>query len=77
MERITVSLDERSYPISIGAGLFNDPAHLSFLSAKQKVVVISNVTVAPLYADKILSLIEQQGCAAKFLSCLMANSTNH
>ena len=24
MERITVSLGERSYPISIGAGLFND-----------------------------------------------------
>ncbi|KLN66919.1 3-dehydroquinate synthase [Vibrio sp. VPAP30] len=67
MERITVSLDERSYPISIGAGLFNDPAHLSFLSAKQKVVVISNVTVAPLYADKILSLLEQLGCEASVL----------
>lgn len=72
MERITVSLGERSYPISIGAGLFNDPAHLSFLnhfqqSAKQKVVVISNVTVAPLYADKILSLLEQQGCEASLL----------
>ena len=58
MERITVSLGERSYPISIGAGLFDDPAHLSFLSnpnssAKQKVVVISNVTVAPIYAEKI------------------------
>ncbi|MBN3495144.1 3-dehydroquinate synthase [Vibrio neptunius] len=67
MERITVSLGERSYPISIGAGLFNDPAHLSFLSAKQKVVVITNVTVAPLYADKILSLLEQVGCEASLL----------
>ncbi len=72
MERITVSLGERSYPISIGAGLFNDPAHLSFLnrsnsSAKQKVVVISNVTVAPLYADKIILLLEQQGCEASLL----------
>ncbi|WP_406732512.1 3-dehydroquinate synthase [Vibrio scophthalmi] len=72
MERITVSLDERSYPISIGAGLFNDPAHLSFLScvnssAKQKVVVISNVTVAPLYAKKILSLLELQGCQVSLL----------
>ncbi|KJY84965.1 3-dehydroquinate synthase [Vibrio neptunius] len=67
MERITVSLGERSYPISIGAGLFNDPAHLSLLSAKQKVVVITNVTVAPLYADKILSLLEQVGCEASLL----------
>lgn len=26
MERITVNLGERSYPISIGAGLFANPA---------------------------------------------------
>ncbi|RJX72316.1 3-dehydroquinate synthase [Vibrio sinensis] len=67
MERITVSLDERSYPITIGAGLFNDPAPLSFLTAKQKVVVISNVTVAPLYADKILALLKHHGCYASLL----------
>lgn len=67
MERITVSLGERSYPISIGAGLFTDPAHLSFLAEKQKVVVISNVTVAPLYANKILSLLDQLGCDASLL----------
>ncbi|MGY3568528.1 3-dehydroquinate synthase [Vibrio paucivorans] len=72
MERITVSLGERSYPISIGAGLFNDSAHLSFLensksSVKKKVVVISNVTVAPLYADKILSQLEQLNCDASLL----------
>lgn len=67
MERITVSLDERSYPISIGAGLFNDPALLSFLSAKQKVVVISNVTVAPLYADKIFALLAPHACNVSLL----------
>lgn len=67
MERITVSLGERSYPISIGAGLFNDPAHFSFLPTKQKVVVISNVTVAPLYAQKIIQQLEQQGCQPSLL----------
>ncbi|WP_394249234.1 3-dehydroquinate synthase [Vibrio profundi] len=67
MERITVNLAERSYPISIGAGLFEDPAYLSFLSSKQKVLVISNVTVAPLYADKILSLLDKIGCQASLL----------
>ncbi len=66
MERITVSLGERSYPISIGAGLFNDPALLS-LSAKQKVVVITNHTVAPLYADKITALLDQKGCISSVL----------
>jgi len=72
MERITVELGERSYPISIGAGLFDDPAQLSFLSsqasAKQKVVVISNVTVAPLYADQVLALLEQQNCETALLT---------
>ncbi|AUI87112.1 3-dehydroquinate synthase [Vibrio azureus] len=71
MERITVNLAERSYPISIGAGLFEDPAYLSQVlankSANQKVVVISNVTVAPLYADKILSQLKQLGCDASLL----------
>lgn len=36
MERITVNLAERSYPISIGAGLFDDPAYLSFYQASRK-----------------------------------------
>ncbi len=66
MERITVSLGERSYPISIGAGLFNDPALLS-LSSKQKVVVITNHTVAPLYAEKITALLDQKGCISSVL----------
>ena len=67
MEKITVDLGERSYPISIGAELFNDSAYFSFLSPKQKVVVISNVTVAPLYAEKVVSLIERQGCEVSVL----------
>lgn len=71
MERITVNLAERSYPISIGAGLFEDPAYLSQIlsnkNANQKVVVISNVTVAPLYAEKILGQLEQLGCDASLL----------
>lgn len=67
MEKITVDLGERSYPILIGAELFSDSAHFSFLSPKQKVVVVSNVTVAPLYAKAITSLIEQRGCEVAVL----------
>lgn len=33
MERLTVTLGERSYPITIAAGLFNDPA--SFLPSSR------------------------------------------
>lgn len=67
MERITVNLGERSYPISIGAGLFNNPALLC-LSEKQKVLVISNVTVAPLYADKIVSMLDSLHCESSVLA---------
>ncbi|ASA56056.1 3-dehydroquinate synthase [Vibrio gazogenes] len=68
MAQITVSLGERSYPISIGAGLFQNPALLSFLSPQQKVVLVSNVTVAPLYADKITQLLNDIGCQTYLLS---------
>jgi 3-dehydroquinate synthase len=67
MERITVSLDERSYPISIGAGLFNDPALISFISPKQKVVIVTNTTVAPLYAERVMALLRAQGCQSELL----------
>ncbi len=67
MEQITVDLGERSYPIYIGAELFSNSAYFSFLSPQQKVVVISNVTVAPLYADRVVRLIEQQGCDVSVL----------
>ncbi|WED21629.1 3-dehydroquinate synthase [Vibrio sp. JC009] len=67
MERITVDLGERSYPISIGAGLFDNPAHFSSLSIKKKAVVISNVTVAPLYAEKITTQLKALGCEVSVL----------
>ena len=73
MERITVELGERSYPISIGAELFKDSAYFSaqFPNSKprkqQKVVVISNVTVAPLYAQKILKQYQDLGCEVHLL----------
>lgn len=67
MEQITVDLGDRSYPITIGAELFSDSAYFSFLKPNKKVVVISNVTVAPLYAKKIVSIIEKQGCDVSIL----------
>lgn len=67
MDRITVSLGERSYPISIGAGLLNDPAFFSFLPQNQKVVVISNTTVAPLYCATLITLLDKLGCVSSLL----------
>ncbi|HIF9374138.1 TPA: 3-dehydroquinate synthase [Photobacterium damselae] len=60
MERIDVNLGERSYPISIGAKLFATAALFeSSITAKQRVVVISNDTVAPLYAEQIIATLRQ------------------
>jgi len=67
MEKIIVDLGERSYPISIGAELLINSAYFSFLSPNKKVVVVSNVTVAPLYAERVVSLIEKQGCEVSVL----------
>lgn len=61
MERITVSLGERSYPITVAAGLFNDPASFWPLNAGDQVMLVTNETLAPLYLDKVRSLLESAG----------------
>ncbi|WP_417880360.1 3-dehydroquinate synthase [Vibrio sp.] len=68
MERINVDLAERSYPISIGAGLLTNPALFSHLKAKQKVVVVSNDTVAPMYADRLIQTLTTLQCQVDLLA---------
>ncbi|MGF1763582.1 3-dehydroquinate synthase [Aliivibrio kagoshimensis] len=62
MERINVKLAERSYNISIGAELFDNSAHFSSIPSGKQVVVISNETVAPLYAERVMTTISSLGC---------------
>ncbi len=40
MERVTVTLGERSYPITIEAGLFNHPASFEPLRAGDKALLV-------------------------------------
>lgn len=47
MERITVTLGERSYPITIAAGLFNEPASFLPLKSGDQVMLVTNETLAP------------------------------
>jgi 3-dehydroquinate synthase len=61
MERITVTLGERSYPITIAAGLFNDPASFMPLKAGEQVMLVTNQTLAPLYLDRVRKVLEQAG----------------
>ncbi len=50
---VRVSLDERSYDILIGAGLLGAAATWQGLPAASTAVIVTNTTVAPLYAETV------------------------
>ena len=58
MERIVVTLGERSYPITIASGLFNEPASFLPLKSGEQVMLVTNETLAPLYLDKVRGVLE-------------------
>lgn len=51
---------ERSYPITIAAGLFNEPASFLPLKSGDQVMLVTNET-PPLYPDKVRGVLEQAG----------------
>lgn len=53
IHELTVALGERSYPIRIGTGLLADAAALRAGIRGRQVLLLSNRTVAPLYADLV------------------------
>lgn len=53
METLTVDLGERSYPIYIGSDILASKSLLSKHISGRQVLVVSNVTVAPLYLAKL------------------------
>lgn len=61
MEKITVTLGERSYPITIAAGLFTDPASFWPLKAGDRAMLVTNQTLAPLYLTPVRQLLEGAG----------------
>ena len=52
-ERVRIDLGERSYTITIGAGLLEDPSLLHEQIAARDVLVVTNETIAPLYLDTL------------------------
>jgi len=55
LPRIAVAIDlgERSYPIWIGQQLINDPATWAGLPKAAAALIVTNTTVAPLYAQRL------------------------
>lgn len=64
MQKMMVSLGERSYPITIAAGLFSDSASYWPLTAHQTVMVVTNETIAPLYLQPVLAQLAALGINA-------------
>ncbi|QIM67052.1 3-dehydroquinate synthase [Mannheimia granulomatis] len=62
MLQVNVELKERSYPIIIGAGLLNEPASYHPLKAGDKVMVVSNPTIATHYLATVTQALTELGC---------------
>ncbi len=53
VSRVDIDLGERSYPIFIGPGLLDDAATWAGLPRAAAALIVSNTTVAPLYAERL------------------------
>lgn len=54
IKTVNVPLGDRSYPIHIGKAIFdNTDLWRDFITPHQKICIVTNTTVAPLYLDKI------------------------
>ena len=57
MQNLTIDLGERSYPILIGEGLLRQPQAWQGLPRASTALIVSNETVAPLYAADLQAAI--------------------
>jgi 3-dehydroquinate synthase len=64
--KLIVTLADRSYSITIGSGLFAQFAPFN-LQAGQRVLIVTNSTVAPLYLDQISQMLTQNGIQADYV----------
>ncbi|SNC58384.1 3-dehydroquinate synthase [Sodalis endosymbiont of Henestaris halophilus] len=67
MERLIVKLGERSYPITIAAGLLNDPASFWPVNRGDNVMLVTNDCIAPLYLDCLSELLIQDGVKVDYV----------
>jgi 3-dehydroquinate synthase len=64
-QTLTVALGDRSYPIHIGTGLLDDGALVARYIEHRRAAIVTNTTVAPLYARRL-----EQALARAGVSCL-------
>jgi 3-dehydroquinate synthase len=61
MQTLNVGLAERSYPIHIGSGLLSRAELLLPHLPHKRTAVVTNTTVAPLYLEPLLTLLQNHG----------------
>ena len=67
MKTLHVDLGTRSYPIHIGPALLDDPELIRPHIQGQEVMVVTNETIAPLYLEQTLSLLNGYDVATVIL----------
>lgn len=60
LHQVPIELGDRSYPISIGSGLLGDPSTWAQVPASTQALIVSNTTVAPLYAAKLAHAVSMR-----------------
>jgi 3-dehydroquinate synthase len=63
MQTLTVELGDRSYPIHIGENLLRQPELIQAHLPQQRVAIVTNTTVAPLYLDTLAEGLQRNGVA--------------
>jgi 3-dehydroquinate synthase len=60
VQQVPIALGERSYLIHIGAGLLDEPAVYSAVPTGAAALVVTNTTVAPLYAERLVRVLARR-----------------
>ncbi|MEI6733671.1 MAG: 3-dehydroquinate synthase, partial [Comamonadaceae bacterium] len=62
-QTVPIELQERSYDIAIGSSLFDDSRSYAQLPAASHVLIVTNSTVAPLYAKRLERALQSKFAA--------------
>ncbi|KAL2643185.1 hypothetical protein R1flu_010772 [Riccia fluitans] len=77
MTVVDVDLGDRSYPIYIGKGLLNQPELLQKHVHGKKVLIVTNVTIAPLYLSRVIAALKDGGNNVEVESVLLPDGEQH
>jgi 3-dehydroquinate synthase len=66
--RVPIDLGERSYPIVIGTSLLDEPGTWAGVPASAQALIVTNTTVAPLYAQRLERVLAARHRAVNVLA---------